>query len=213
MTNKGAISSTNYPRNYKANQDCEWLLEVPPDHTMTINITDIDLYESENCTHTELQIFDGEDAEQGNSLFRWCNSSAPARSQLYTVSNRALVKFRSGVEFLAKGFLINFETNCGYTIKTNGSGMIRLHDSGVAKLCKWVITSEDPMARVKLTINHFSGNSTSIDDVITFDNSMATSVGLTMNTMYSVGNVLGVMLQVRGPTVFEATYSVYENGE
>lgn len=56
LTNKGSISTTNYPSNYNMNQDCEWLLEVPPEHTMTITIADIDLFESENCTHTELTV-------------------------------------------------------------------------------------------------------------------------------------------------------------
>lgn len=58
MTNKGTVSTTNYPNNYDVNQDCEWLLEVPADHTMTITLTDIDLFESVNCSHTALKVTD-----------------------------------------------------------------------------------------------------------------------------------------------------------
>lgn len=56
VTNKGSISSSNYPKNYEAGQDCEWLLEVPADHTMTIRIVDMDLYESQNCAESELKV-------------------------------------------------------------------------------------------------------------------------------------------------------------
>lgn len=59
LTNKGSLSSKNYPKNYDANQDCEWLLSVPEDHTMTIVIKDIDLFASENCSHTVLKVIQG----------------------------------------------------------------------------------------------------------------------------------------------------------
>ena len=59
MTNKGTITSTNYPNNYEKDQTCEWLLEVPEDHTMTITINDVDLYTSDSCTESELKVGSG----------------------------------------------------------------------------------------------------------------------------------------------------------
>lgn len=56
LTNKGTITSTQYPDNYKPNQDCEWLLTVPPGQTMTITVADIDLVESPDCNQTSLRV-------------------------------------------------------------------------------------------------------------------------------------------------------------
>lgn len=157
---------------------------------------------------TTPQIFDGEQGDADKTLLRWCNSSAPSSKTFVTLTNKALVKFRSGDTYAAKGFLINFETNCGYTVSTNSSGMIRLHDSGTAKNCTWVITSPDPLARIQFSVNHFSGNATNFRDVMRFNPEV--SVG-TSNTVNTLGNRLTVHLTVDGPTVLEASYSVYED--
>lgn len=118
------------------------------------------------------------------------------------------MKFRSGEEYTAKGFLISFETNCGYTVSTNTSGMIHFHDSGTAKTCTWVITSEDPLARISFSVNHYSGNETHFREAIDFEPFIPVSI---TNIVYAMGNRLTVHLKVNGPTVLEASYSVYED--
>lgn len=56
VTNEGVIMTTNYPNNYDLHKECEWLLEVKQDHTMTIYIEDIDLSESTDCSDTVLKV-------------------------------------------------------------------------------------------------------------------------------------------------------------
>lgn len=139
----------------------------------------------------------------------WCRSSAPSTKTYKTASNKALVKFNSGEGDTSKGFLIEFETNCGYSVSTEGTGMIRLRDSSPSKVCEWIISSPNPLDRIKFSINHFSGNTSNFHDVLAFDPAIDRSKQF--NTYYAMGSTLKVMLTVNGPTVFEASYSVFEN--
>lgn len=175
---------------------------------MEIEIKDIDLFESENCTHTSLEIYNGEEAVPHKSLLQWCNSSAPSVTKYVTHSNKALIKFHSGEEYVAKGFQISFKKNCGYAVSTNGTGMITLHDSGESGLCTWIITSPDPLARIKFAVNHYSGNASSFQDVLTLSPAVPQPLS---NVYYTLGSTLYVTLRVNGPTVFEASFSVFEN--
>lgn len=131
---------------------------------------------------------------------------------MITQSNKALVKFRSGSGGTAKGFLVSFETNCGYSVTTNGTGVIRFQDSGEPKNCTWRIHSNDPNGKIQFSVNHFSGNTTQYQDVIKFDNGVITdNIRSVSHTIYTLGNSLVVTAMVNGPTSFDATYSVYDS--
>lgn len=134
----------------------------------------------------------------------------PPESKIVTPSNKALIKFRSGEDNFSKGFLISFVKNCGYTVSTNSSGVIRLNDTDVS--CTWTITSPDPMARISFQVNHFSGNVTRYQDVMTFVPALS-SKQLLSETVYTLGNLLQVTLNVAGPVNLVASYSVFDNCE
>lgn len=134
----------------------------------------------------------------------------PPESTIITPSNKALVKFRSGEDNPSKGFLVSFVKNCGYTVSTNSSGVIRLNDTDVN--CIWTITSPDPMARISFAVNHFSGNAPRYQDVMTFDPALS-SQQLLSETLYTQGNLLKVTLNAAGPVNLVASYSVFDNCE
>lgn len=158
------------------------------------------------------QIYDGDEARSDNAILRWCNSTTPKITKYLTVTSKALVKFTSGGQTAAKGFKISFETNCGYNIVTNSTGMINLHYSGPPKMCTWTIRTANPTERISLTINHFSGNASSYRDVLVVTPSVQTA-DIMADTYYAIGGSLMVMLSVNGPTVLQASYSAYDNCE
>ncbi|KAH0568173.1 hypothetical protein KQX54_019308 [Cotesia glomerata] len=56
---EGVISSPNYPAMYPKNQECDWLIVGPVDHTLTIQFRDLHLPGLRNCEITD-HIFIGE---------------------------------------------------------------------------------------------------------------------------------------------------------
>lgn len=52
----GVIHSTNYPNNYPHNQNCEWLINVDPNHAVNLTFVDLDLERTRNCTDDYIEV-------------------------------------------------------------------------------------------------------------------------------------------------------------
>ena len=54
---RGTIMSPNYPSNYEANADCEWVITAPVGHYITFTFTAFQLeYSGSNCSNDYLEI-------------------------------------------------------------------------------------------------------------------------------------------------------------
>lgn len=161
---------------------------------------------------SSFQIYDGDEARSDKTIIRWCNSTTPQVNRYLSSGNKVLVKFKSGGATAAKGFKISFSTNCGYRIVTNSTGMINLHDSGSSKICTWGISTTDPTQRISFTVNHYSGNASSFRDVLSVTPSV-NKEDIVADSFYTMGGAILVRLLINGPTVLQASYSVYDNCE
>ncbi|KAK2582771.1 hypothetical protein KPH14_005036 [Odynerus spinipes] len=54
--NSGVIHTANYPQNYPANQNCEWLIQVDKNHVVNITFEDFDIEDSRNCTDDYVKV-------------------------------------------------------------------------------------------------------------------------------------------------------------
>lgn len=118
---QGNITSLNYPNNYEANTNCQWLLRTEPSHTISFQFTDFDL-EDQNCEADYVLIYDGAERKDDKLLLKTCGSQTfgpdatnqtnrpgftkPLKSQ----SNEMLVVMESDDNIQAKGFAAQFET-------------------------------------------------------------------------------------------------------
>lgn len=52
----GTISSPNYPRAYKTNIECEWLIEVDYGYSVVIEFLDIDIEVTDQCEFDYIRV-------------------------------------------------------------------------------------------------------------------------------------------------------------
>uniref|UniRef100_A0A8C1I6Q0 Cubilin (intrinsic factor-cobalamin receptor) n=1 Tax=Cyprinus carpio TaxID=7962 RepID=A0A8C1I6Q0_CYPCA len=151
----GIIRSPGYPdSNYPDNSNCEWYLEGPTGHYLTLTYTALDLQSSSNCNNDYVEI--REYNASGRLLGKHCGNSLPA--PLDTGDSFAYVKFVSDGSGNAAGFSLSFEASveeCGGdlnapfgTISSPNYPNLYPH----SRVCRWRITVP-PGRRVTLTIN------------------------------------------------------------
>lgn len=230
MTKEGNIFSPNYPKNYERNTNCEWLLQTDETHILEIFILDFDLELSDNCIHDAVKIYAGNTADEDKLVLKWCSTQVPQNALITLPGNEALVTFHSDVSIEAKGFHMNFTSQCGSRIVTNSSGQLE-RDPGMYDRvgnCTWTIISEDPSKKVSLTmaaLNFFKfdviNRTESIFEVFDGDSVNATLIGSYNNappTLYSSGNSITLRMNSEVDhdvivSYFMLQYSIYENSK
>ncbi|XP_028815099.1 cubilin [Denticeps clupeoides] len=124
-TDRGVISTSGYPHNYPANQDCSWHVMVTPGFRVSISFLSPFQIQGfgTGCTsgdYVELQ--NGPDSSAPSLGGRICGSSPP--SILQTSDNNLHVRFVSDGSNEAAGFKLVFEAHsqaCGGTIHLSDS--------------------------------------------------------------------------------------------
>uniref|UniRef100_A0A1B0D3H0 Uncharacterized protein n=1 Tax=Phlebotomus papatasi TaxID=29031 RepID=A0A1B0D3H0_PHLPP len=228
MTKEGNLFSPNYPKNYERNSNCEWLLQTDETHILEIFILDFDLESSDNCIHDVVKIYAGNTADEEKLILKWCATQVPQDALITLPGNQALVTFHTDSSIEAKGFHMNFTSQCGSRIVTNSSGQLE-RDPGMYDRvgnCTWTIISEDPSKKVSLTmaaLNFFKfdvlNRTDSIFEVFDGDSVNATLIGWYNNappTLYSSGNSITLRMNSEADhdvivSYFMLQYSIYEN--
>ncbi|XP_017555843.2 cubilin [Pygocentrus nattereri] len=151
----GTIRSPGYPdSNYPDNSNCEWYLEGPTGHYLTLSYTAFNLQSSTDCANDYVEI--REYNASGRLLGKHCESSLPA--PVDTGDSFAYVKFVSDSSGNAAGFSLSFEASveeCGGDLNA-ASGTIsspnypNLYPHN--RVCHWRITVPQGR-RVTLTFN------------------------------------------------------------
>ncbi|XP_058802311.1 cubilin [Phymastichus coffea] len=223
----GVIHSTNYPKNYPHNENCEWLITVDRNHAINLTFVDLDLERSRNCTDDYIEIHDG--PILGSPILGKHCHAIDALPFYVSSGNQMLVVMRTDALVTAKGFMALYNRTCGARITINGQGAIQssptLHTSLSLLNCTWILSAEDPGDKVTLTFSHI--NIQESDDcsnnhieVYEGDGTQGVLLGTICSNkiptpFYSTGNTLTIQMTAEyGHSVgdkFEASYSTFSN--
>ncbi|NXG41986.1 CUBN protein, partial [Psilopogon haemacephalus] len=109
----GVVQSLGYPeQQYQDNLLCEWLLQGPRGHYLTIGLEGLDIQNSSECTRDFLEI--REHNASGSVLGRYCGNTLP--DAVDTSDSFAYVKFVTDGSVRAGGFRLRFDASaeeCG----------------------------------------------------------------------------------------------------
>ncbi|XP_062489682.1 cubilin isoform X1 [Pezoporus occidentalis] len=151
----GIIESIGYPElHYQDNLLCEWFLQGPRGHYLTIRLEDLDIQHSSNCTNDFVEI--REYNASGNLLGRYCGNTLP--DAVDTSDTFAYIKFVTDGSVNARGFRLRFDSSteeCGGdftapvgTFTSPNYPNLYPHN----RVCEWRITVGEGR-RVTLTFN------------------------------------------------------------
>ncbi|XP_070842448.1 cubilin [Chaetodon trifascialis] len=168
---RGAIHSPGFPgSNYPDSSSCEWYLEVPTGHYLTLNYGNISLQTTPECfaDYVEIREYNG----SGRLLGRHCGSTLPA--SMDTSDSFAYVKFVSDGSVNAAGFSLMFEASveaCGGELNAPSGAISSPNYPNLYphnRVCRWDLMMS-PGRRVTLTIKDLrledSGTSCAFDYV------------------------------------------------
>ncbi|NXH11671.1 CUBN protein, partial [Bucco capensis] len=151
----GIVESPGYPElHYQDNLLCEWFLQGPRGHYLTIRLEGLDLQNSSECTHDFVEI--REHNASGNLLGRYCGNALP--DAVDTSDSFAYVRFVSDGSVSAGGFRLHFDSStegCGgdFTAPVGtftSPNYPNLYPHG--RVCEWRITVQEGR-RVTLTFS------------------------------------------------------------
>ncbi|NXY42567.1 CUBN protein, partial [Ceuthmochares aereus] len=151
----GIIESMGYPElHYPDNLLCEWFLQGPRGHYLTIRLEDLDIQNSSDCTNDFVEI--REYNASGNLLGRYCGNNLP--DAVDTSDSFAYVKFVTDATVNARGFRLRFDSSteeCGGDFTAPAGTFTSPNYPNVYphnRVCEWRITVEEGR-RVVLTFN------------------------------------------------------------
>uniref|UniRef100_U3KLX7 Cubilin n=1 Tax=Oryctolagus cuniculus TaxID=9986 RepID=U3KLX7_RABIT len=151
----GVIESAGYPTLPYANDlFCQWHLQGPAGHYLTIHFEGFNLQNSSGCAKDFVEIW--ENHTSGNSLGRYCGNGLP--DSIDTFSNVASVRFVTDGSLTAPGFRLRFESSiaeCGGDLQGptgTFSSPNYPNPNPHGRLCEWRITVQEGR-RITLTFN------------------------------------------------------------
>uniref|UniRef100_A0A8C3YL53 Cubilin n=1 Tax=Catagonus wagneri TaxID=51154 RepID=A0A8C3YL53_9CETA len=151
----GVIESSGYPAlPYADNLFCEWRLQGPSGHYLTIHFEDFNLQSSSGCEQDFVEIW--ENHTSGNLLGRYCGNTVP--DSIDTSGNVALVRFVTDGFLTASGFRLRFDSSvegCGGDLQGPAGTLTApnyLNPNPHGWMCEWRITVQEGR-RVTLTWN------------------------------------------------------------
>ncbi|XP_029134023.2 cubilin [Labrus bergylta] len=168
---RGTVHSPGFPdSNYPDSSNCEWYMEGPTGHYLTLTYESFSLQTTQGCTADYVEIRDYN--ASGRLLGRHCGSNLPAA--LDTSDSFAYVRFVSDTSGNAAGFSLTFEASvevCGGELNAPSGTISSPNYPNLyphSRVCRWDIVVL-PGRRVTLTINDLrledSGTSCTYDYV------------------------------------------------
>uniref|UniRef100_A0A3Q2TAZ9 Cubilin n=1 Tax=Fundulus heteroclitus TaxID=8078 RepID=A0A3Q2TAZ9_FUNHE len=226
----GDIESPGFPgSNYPEGSNCEWYLEGPTGHYLTLSYRNFSLESSPGCTSDYVEI--REYNASGRLLGRHCGSNIPA--SLDTSDSFAFVKFVSDTSGNAAGFSLFFEASveaCGGELNAPSGTITSPNYPNLyphSRVCRWELVVT-PNRRVTLNINDLrledSGTSCVFDYVDVFNGLGADAPRLQRfcgsvspgTQLHSSGNTMAIVFRTDASVSnggFMATYSSDEPAE
>ncbi|XP_054878715.1 cubilin isoform X1 [Poeciliopsis prolifica] len=151
----GEIHSPGFPgSNYPENSNCEWYLEGPTGHYLTLSYKNLTLQDSAGCAADYVEI--REYNASGRLLGKHCGNNIPA--SVDTSDSFAYVKFVSDNSINAAGFHLFFEASveaCGGELNAPSGTITSPNYPNLyphSRVCRWELVVT-PNRRVTLIIN------------------------------------------------------------
>ncbi|KAK6490308.1 cubilin [Huso huso] len=151
----GTLHSPGHPESsYPDNSHCEWYLQGPTGHYLTISFTALDLQASTGCSNDYVEV--REHNATGRLLGKHCGNIPP--SPVDTSDSYAYVKFVSDASVSASGFSLRFDASveeCGGDLNAASGTITSPNYPNLyphSRVCEWRITVPEGR-RVTLTIN------------------------------------------------------------
>ncbi|XP_034427678.1 cubilin [Hippoglossus hippoglossus] len=151
----GMVYSPGFPgSNYPDSSNCEWYMEGPTGHYLTLSYGNFSLQTSQGCSADYVEI--REYNASGRLLGRHCGSDLPA--SVDTSDSFAYVRFVSNTSGNAAGFSLSFEASveaCGGELNTPSGTISSPNYPNLyphSRVCHWEMIVP-PGRRVTLTIN------------------------------------------------------------
>uniref|UniRef100_A0A673AMU3 Cubilin n=1 Tax=Sphaeramia orbicularis TaxID=375764 RepID=A0A673AMU3_9TELE len=171
----GTLHSPGFPSsNYPDSSVCEWYLEGPTGHYLTLTYSSFSLQDTPGCSADYVEI--REYNASGRLLGRHCGNSLPVAMD--TSDSFAYVKFVSDTSVNAPGFSLSYEASveaCGGALNSPTGTISSPNYPNLyphSRVCRWEVTVS-PGRRVTLTINDLrlegSGTSCAFDYVDVFN--------------------------------------------
>ncbi|TNN61134.1 Cubilin [Liparis tanakae] len=168
---RGVIQSPGFPlSSYPSSSSCEWYLEGPTGHYLTLSYGNFSLQSSAGCTADYVEI--REYNASGRVLGRHCGANLPA--SMDSSDSFAYVRFVSDGSGNAAGFRLSFEASveaCGGELSAPSGTISSPNYPNLyphSRVCRWELAVASGR-RVTLTINDLrlegSGTSCSFDYV------------------------------------------------
>ncbi|XP_032366699.1 cubilin [Etheostoma spectabile] len=168
---QGTIHSPGFPEsNYPDSSSCEWYLEGPTGHYLTLSYGNFSLQTSAGCSADYVEI--REYNASGRLLGRHCGSDLPV--SMDTSDSFAYVKFVSDTSTSAPGFSLTFEASvevCGGELNAPSGTISSPNYPNLyphSRVCRWELVVT-PGRRVTLSIDDLrledSGTSCAFDYV------------------------------------------------
>ena len=127
---KDHIISPNFGIKYQNNLECFYQIRLKdPNDRIRITIKFLDLEEHKSCKFDYLELFDGGD-EFSKKIGRYCSAKSTNQTKISS-SNMMLIKFHTDRSFRSSGFILEYETFCGFVFNEK-SGIIK--STGYPKL-------------------------------------------------------------------------------
>ncbi|XP_072307339.1 cubilin [Eucyclogobius newberryi] len=221
----GLIHSPGFPgSNYPDNSQCEWYLEGPTGHYLTLSYQNLSLTSGCSQDYVEIREYNA----SGLVLGRHCGSALPA--PMDTSDSFAYVKFVSDGSGNAPGFSLKFEASvevCGGELNAPSGTISSPNYPNLyphSRVCRWDVVAV-PGRRVTLTINdlRLEGSGTScLYDYVEVLNGLAADAPRLQRFCGSVpagtqvqssGNTMAVVFRTDASVSnggFSATYSTDE---
>ncbi|KAG7527098.1 cubilin [Solea senegalensis] len=168
---RGTLSSPGFPTShYPDSSSCEWYLEGPTGHYLTLSYGNFSLQSSSGCSADYVEI--REYNASGRLLGRHCGNNLPASME--TSDSFAYVRFVSDAGVNAAGFSLSFEASveaCGGELNAPSGTISSPNYPNLyphSRLCRWELVVS-PGHRITFTINDLrlegSGSSCAYDYV------------------------------------------------
>ncbi|XP_006159809.2 LOW QUALITY PROTEIN: cubilin [Tupaia chinensis] len=150
----GEIHSPNYPRPYRSNTDCSWVIQVEKNYRVLLNFTDFDLEPQDSC----LMAFDG--LTSATTRLATVCGRQQLTNPITSSGNSLFVRFQSGPSRQSRGFRAQFKQACGGHILTSSFDTISspLFPAKYQNKqnCSWIIQAQPPFNHITLSFTYFA---------------------------------------------------------
>ena len=168
VTEEGIIQSPVHPDNYFHDSNCTWTIQAPANMAIEIKFNKLELEAHQNCRYDYVGVYDGPLINETQLIGMYCGNQTVSPPVINTVSNVAILQFKTDATVNAGGFqaAVKFtygpQQGCGGNIDLTNIGQKQISSVDIDSdgkyepdlNCHWLITSDQSKV-IKLRFTSF----------------------------------------------------------